>query len=1309
MSPPPLREGDVVWARQKGYPWWPAVLSPAPASPGLGLWQTGQGKKTKYHCTFLAWNKERCWLEGALVRRFEREDVGEKRRKEYRVKLKHFKDSHLEAIDLGLEILDDPGNPMDHLVKEMEVVVEEDQEVGTEDLKNEKSKTAVTVERTNPQTGAEEIQGKSSKILAKKEKLAGVNKEATTKNVNARLEVENIVKANEETEESFFQTIAEKVKNPRNRKSVEKFNNPDENNEGKIGKIKKFLSKQQPPVLSSSSAPLKSPMRCQCAGCLLADCGQCRFCLDRVCFGGEGKLRQICSRKMCVASGKGGGVGMVGWNVDVGPRAIATTENDKDEKNYVFEDQEMKIANKERKARIIDIQSEAESGDDETPLVINFDNVADDPNNANASNQDPRDLPSPTHDELPTSSSISYSKSVDEKLVASDNSVWDDVKHSLLDVEDSLLMEVSDSLANEFEVSTHPPVLHSSPSSHHSQASSSITISTPSQSPVRDLCFANEAEEIVEGTGVDKHNFDNVVEPKFVDKSRSEPIATVENVYFHEDELEGIIDDNLIKEDRKVCVKVIKNDLESKVDHEEIEVTTSLKSKASKHKDKREHESKSQHRSKKKSAKVSSIIDDTIVVPKEVADIEASKSKESLKKVTEINMFTGNEIKKSEIKKARNHKNVRSKMRSPVVKDKDMKKEFEHSKVGSAARAPKEKREAKDFQARDANSNHTSEKSKHKGKTESSVLASGLRLPVKESRQVVDGERLPLKNKKQVIHHRTSESKFEDVLKEKKVSEVKTKKKDVKAKKVIKLKKEDCEIDSTRNEAKGTPHEASKLLGSFKIPKSIPKTKEVKKEEDVSVPLKKEKSCQDSISTKKFEKRRDKEKLDRMNQKDAMKKRVGSPARKVTRYGEKVDSSKEASEMAIDNSAVNWVAAVDWSNQVAPDSTTMGDEPPKYVDDNLPERNKLDDDSECSSGSRDEEDSSWKRKRGKKSDKELGSHKKVKIWMNQQKFSSEPSCCEPVESTHTNPQSLASYTMSLKLLEKLGPRMLFDSHCHLDFILFWRLPHMELESFDQFLHNFPLMNHPSLEGFITNFCSPRVWVEHLAPPTPLIQSLLSRPSVYYTIGCHPHYARELLNSRNYRLMEQLLEKAGPGCVAVGECGLDTSGKNTTRMADQEEVFKMQVKLAMRLKKPLVLHIRDAEKEAIRVLEEVKLPASWPIHRHCWNDTWARCQVWLDKFPSSVVGITNMVTIPRTTDLQQVAKMLPLDRLVLETDAPYFLPRGGGLGGDLGHTTRDFSLPVHVANVAAQVAAIRGCRVEEVLRASRKNIARVYRI
>ena len=95
------------------------------------------------------------------------------------------------------------------------------------------------------------------------------------------------------------------------------------------------------------------------------------------------------------------------------------------------------------------------------------------------------------------------------------------------------------------------------------------------------------------------------------------------------------------------------------------------------------------------------------------------------------------------------------------------------------------------------------------------------------------------------------------------------------------------------------------------------------------------------------------------------------------------------------------------------------------------------------------------------------------------------------------------------------------------------------------------------------------------------------------------------------------------------------------------------------------------------------------------------------FPASVVGITPMVTFRNASDLHTVVKLLPLEKLVLETDAPYFLPRSGGPHSLLGHNSRDFSLPVHVANVAAQIAAIKKCKVDTVLKASRDDIARVY--
>ena len=115
-------------------------------------------------------------------------------------------------------------------------------------------------------------------------------------------------------------------------------------------------------------------------------------------------------------------------------------------------------------------------------------------------------------------------------------------------------------------------------------------------------------------------------------------------------------------------------------------------------------------------------------------------------------------------------------------------------------------------------------------------------------------------------------------------------------------------------------------------------------------------------------------------------------------------------------------------------------------------------------------------------------------------------------------------------------------------------------------------------------------------PSPFLKSLLAHPMTYYTIGCHPHFSADLLSPRHFKQFKKLVEKAGKNCVAIGECGLDTSRKNGIEMSEQIQVFKKQVSFAMRIKKPLVLHIRGAEKEALLALEEVSLPADWPIHR-----------------------------------------------------------------------------------------------------------------
>ena len=114
MAPPTtlLPLSSVVWARQKGYPPWPAVIT---ASPLTGHWVLGLGRKRKYHCTFLAWNKEWSWLEKESLKPFTRE-VGEMRKKKVMLKNGKLAESLRQAIELGLKILKEPVKVNEYLI-----------------------------------------------------------------------------------------------------------------------------------------------------------------------------------------------------------------------------------------------------------------------------------------------------------------------------------------------------------------------------------------------------------------------------------------------------------------------------------------------------------------------------------------------------------------------------------------------------------------------------------------------------------------------------------------------------------------------------------------------------------------------------------------------------------------------------------------------------------------------------------------------------------------------------------------------------------------------------------------------------------------------------------------------------------------------------------------------------------------------------------------------------------------------------------------------------------------------------------------
>ena len=292
-----------------------------------------------------------------------------------------------------------------------------------------------------------------------------------------------------------------------------------------------------------------------------------------------------------------------------------------------------------------------------------------------------------------------------------------------------------------------------------------------------------------------------------------------------------------------------------------------------------------------------------------------------------------------------------------------------------------------------------------------------------------------------------------------------------------------------------------------------------------------------------------------------------------------------------------------------------------------------------------------------------------------------PPCCAPAPRlAPTLPRALQPYTL---VTEGLAVGSVWDSHCHLDFLAS-KLAHAGTRRGEELEVALALDAAPlgaAFGGCVANFCDPAGWRcgaggRHVSP---VLRSCMAQPRVHLALGCHPHFADKLGRREVERLEVLLLARRG-GVVAVGECGLDTSNKNSVPMRRQVEAFRAQVELALRLRLPLVLHIRGAEEEGRRVLSGAGVPPSWPIHRHCWNDTWEAAESWLQLFPGSKLGVTGLVTSPRNRALHEVVRRLPLSHLLLETDAPYHLPALAKTGA----YRHAFSHPGHVLHVAAQV-------------------------
>ncbi|ACI98584.1 TatD family hydrolase [Rhodospirillum centenum] len=237
--------------------------------------------------------------------------------------------------------------------------------------------------------------------------------------------------------------------------------------------------------------------------------------------------------------------------------------------------------------------------------------------------------------------------------------------------------------------------------------------------------------------------------------------------------------------------------------------------------------------------------------------------------------------------------------------------------------------------------------------------------------------------------------------------------------------------------------------------------------------------------------------------------------------------------------------------------------------------------------------------------------------------------------------------------------MLVDSHCHLDF------PDFQEER-DQVVQR----AREAGVGLMLTICThasrfEQVWAVAQAYPT-----------VYCTLGIHPHHA---LDEATHSDVAHLVALAGrPKVAGIGETGLDYYYDQSPRDVQQES-FRRHIRVCLETGLPLIVHTRDAEEDTIRILREEGAGKGLKGLLHCFSSSRRLAEEALEfGFHISFSGI---VTFKKSEDLREIARMVPLDRMLVETDAPYLAPV------PLRGKRNEPAFTVHTARLLAEVKGV----------------------
>ncbi|MCG2577677.1 TatD family hydrolase [Dechloromonas sp. XY25] len=253
--------------------------------------------------------------------------------------------------------------------------------------------------------------------------------------------------------------------------------------------------------------------------------------------------------------------------------------------------------------------------------------------------------------------------------------------------------------------------------------------------------------------------------------------------------------------------------------------------------------------------------------------------------------------------------------------------------------------------------------------------------------------------------------------------------------------------------------------------------------------------------------------------------------------------------------------------------------------------------------------------------------------------------------------------------------MLVDSHCHLDFPdLVGRLPEV-LQRMQENQVDLAVCIGVNLEDF------------------PKVLALAdAQPNLYATVGVHPEYT-DVDEPTQARLVELATH---PKVIAIGETGLDYYWQKD-KPEWQRERFRTHIRAAKACGKPLVVHTRESAVDTLRLLKDEGADAVGGV-MHCFTENWEVATQALDL--GFYLSFSGIVTFKNALIVKEVAQKCPLDRMLVETDAPYLAPvpyRGKQ------------NEPAYVRHVAEEIARLRSLTFEDVALATTDNFRRLFKI